>query len=56
MAAYNGSTFVVAGTKIGCHEADLEHITVRVDGTTEKVLEVDEALIIYYYYYYYYPY
>ncbi|CAM9186600.1 unnamed protein product, partial [Phaeothamnion confervicola] len=37
---YNGSTFAVAGTPIGVHEGDLEHVTVRVDYDTQSVLEV----------------
>lgn len=41
LAAYNGSTFVVGGTSLGVHEGDLEHITVRVDGIRERVLEVN---------------
>lgn len=38
--AYNGSAFIVKGTPVGTHEGDLEHITVRVDGNSNKVLEV----------------
>ncbi|CAM9673960.1 unnamed protein product, partial [Choristocarpus tenellus] len=37
---YNGTTFVVPGTRMGTHTGDLEHVTVRVDAHRLRILEV----------------
>ena len=38
--AYNGNVFFIQSYPIGTHTGDIEHITVRIDGNTDTILEV----------------